>query len=316
MQTLVPGSFQQRFGNRVRADEPLATYTSFRIGGPADIFVSARSRDDVVDGLTLAESEGLRWLVLGRGSNVLISEAGVRGLVIRMDAQELQIDRETRQVTADAGVRLPTIGAQTARLGLTGAEFTTGVPGSVGGGVVMNAGAHGGCIADILESAEIWRDGNREIWPAAAFEHSYRTSRLQRERTLIVLGARFQLGEGSPAEALAKIQAFRRHRQETQPADPCAGSIFRNPPGHSAGALVDRAGLKGTQHGGALISPKHGNFIVNAGHATSDDVLALIDLAQATVFDKFGVLLHTEVEILGPEGRYTRADTRQPARED
>lgn len=310
MQTLVPESFRQRFGSRVRPDEMLAVHTSFRIGGPADLFISARSRDDVVDALSLAEATGLPWLVLGRGSNVLISEAGVRGLVIRLDAQDLQIDREARRVQADAGVRLPTIGAQTARLGLVGCEFTVGIPGSVGGGVVMNAGSHGGCIADVLESAEVWVKGVREEWPASAFEHGYRTSRLQRERAVIVLGARFQLTEGSSAEALARVQSYRQHRHDTQPTDPGAGSIFRNPEGDSAGGLIDRAGLKGTRHGGAMISPKHGNFIINAGGATSDDVLALVDLAQATVFDRSGILLQTEVELIGPQGRYRRAATR------
>src|SRR5262249_55976521 len=153
----------------------------------------------------------------------------------------------------------------TAKAGLAGFEFAVGIPGSVGGGVVMNAGAHGGCIADVLVAAEVMIEGRRETWTAAAFEHAYRVSRLQRERGVVVLGAAFRLTHASPPEALARVQEYRKHRQETQPTDPGAGSIFRNPPDASAGALIDQAGLKSTRQGGALISPKHGNFVVNVG---------------------------------------------------
>jgi UDP-N-acetylmuramate dehydrogenase len=195
------------------------------------------------------------------------------------------------------------VGAQTAKAGLAGLEWAVGIPGSVGGGVVMNAGAHGGCIADVLVSAEIFERGRRQDYPAAFFEHSYRASRLQRERHLVVLGAEFRLAVCPPEEALSRIQAHRQHRQETQPTDPGAGSIFRNPLGHSSGALIDRAGLKGTRHGGAQISPKHGNFIVNVGGATSSDVRALIELAREVVARQFAIDLHPEVEFIGPNGR-------------
>lgn len=299
----VPEPLRHRFGESVRRDEPLAPHTSFRIGGPADFFVAARTREDIVDAVAAAVAAGLPWLVLGRCSNVLIHEQGVRGLVIRNDASAFTLDPETGQVRCDSGARLPSVGAQTAKAGLTGLEWAVGIPGSVGGGIVMNAGAHGGCIADVLVSAEVLENGERKDLPAAAFEHSYRTSRLQRERHLVVLGADFQLQHAAPADCLARIQSFRRHRQDTQPTDPGAGSIFRNPPESSAGALIDRAGLKGTRHGGALISPKHGNFIVNVDHSTFADVIALIELARETVARQFGVDLHPEVEFIGPAGR-------------
>ena len=167
----------------------------------------------------------------------------------------------------------------------------------------MNAGAHGGCIADVLLSAEVFSDGNRITHLARELEHSYRSSRLQRERRIIVLGAEFSLVVGSAAESLARVQAFRHHRHETQPTDPGAGSIFRNPTGQSAGALIDLAGLKGTSEGGALISPKHGNFIVNVGGATSADVRALIVVARDAVARRFGIELVPEVELIGPLGR-------------
>ncbi|MGH2460094.1 MAG: UDP-N-acetylmuramate dehydrogenase [Chloroflexota bacterium] len=300
-----PAALARRFGPSLRGDEPLGQHTSFRIGGPADWFVSAKTRDDIVDAILAATADGLSWLVLGRGSNVLIDELGVRGLVIRNDANGFTLDRESGAVRCDSGARLPSVGAQSAKAGLAGLEWAVGIPGSVGGGVVMNAGAQGGSIADVLVAGEVFQAGRRVTCSAGEFQHAYRTSRLQRECGIVVLGAEFQLSLGSPPDSLARVQAFRRHRQETQPTDPGAGSIFRNPPGHSAGGLIDQAGLKGTRVGGALISPKHGNFIVNVGGATTADVRALISLARETVSERFGVELATEVELIGPTGRVT-----------
>lgn len=308
MIAVAPEQLRRRFGSSLRLGEPLAPYTSFRIGGAADLFLSARGRDDLVDAIAAAEAAGLPWLVLGRGSNVLIDDQGVRGLVIRNDAVDFTIDRETGLVRCDSGARLPSIGAQTAQAGLAGFEWAVGIPGSVGGGVVMNAGAHGGCIADVLANAEILDRGRRVTLPASALEHGYRSSRFQRERQLIVLGAEFHLTPSSPAEVLARLRAHRQHRQQTQPTDPGAGSIFRNPPGFSAGALIDQAGLKGSRHGGALISPKHGNFIVNAGGASAADVRALVELARETVLVRFGIRLQTEVEFIGPTGRLSEEE--------
>lgn len=319
----IPEALRARFGDRLRQDEPLDVHTSFRVGGPAELFISAKTPDDLADAVAIARAAGLPWLVLGRGSNVLIDSRGVRGLIIRNDSGALKTDLNTGVVQADSGVRLPTIGARTAKAGLAGFEWAVGIPGSVGGAVVMNAGAHGGCVADVLVEAELLVAdqrvrvsgdqavdgasdalpiGRRESWPVAAFGYAYRTSRLQQEGDLVVLGATFRLTPASAAEALARVQQFRQHRQETQPTDPGAGSIFRNPPDNSAGRLVEQAGLKGTRRGGALISPKHGNFIVNVGGATSDDVLALIDLARETVFRTFGILLQPEVKVISENG--------------
>lgn len=296
-------TLQRRFGDRFRLNESLASHVSFRIGGSADAFVSARTRDDVVDAALAAERDGIPWLILGRGSNVLIDDAGFRGLVIRNETNVVIVDRESGIVQCDSGARLPTVGSQTAKSGLAGFEWAVGIPGSIGGAVVMNAGAHGGCLADILMSAEMLVGLNREVWAPEAFDHSYRSSRLQARRDAIVLGATLKLSPGDAREPLAKIQEFREHRRATQPTDPGAGSIFRNPPGQSSGALIDRAGLKGTRRGGALISPKHGNFIVNIDRASSDDVLWLIDFVRETVFRVFDVELHPEMEIIGPTGR-------------
>jgi UDP-N-acetylmuramate dehydrogenase len=224
-------------------------------------------------------------------------------MVIRNDSSWYQIDAESGEVCSDSGVRLPSLGAQTAKLGLSGLEFAVGIPGSVGGGVVMNAGAHGGSIADVLASADVLVGGSTQTWDAAALEHAYRSSVLQCRRDVVVLGAAFQLQRSESATTLDRVRAYRKHRQESQPWDPGAGSIFRNPSGNSAGALIDRAGLKGTRRGDAVISPKHANFIVNLGKARSADVLALLDLARATVLRESGILLHPEVELIGPAGR-------------
>jgi UDP-N-acetylmuramate dehydrogenase len=293
-------------------DEPLAPHTSFRIGGPVDYLVFARTREDVVDAIGLANELGQPWLVLGRGSNVLVDDAGIRGVVVRNDSSGLVVEPDTGLVRADSGVRLPTIGARTAKVGLSGFEFAVGIPGTVGGGVVMNAGAHGGCVADVLVAAEVLRCGERAVWDVSRLDYSYRTSRLQSCRDVVVLGGTFQLTAVTPGEALARIAEFRQHRQDTQPVDPGAGSIFRNPPGASAGALIDRAGLKGQRRGGALISPKHGNFIVNVGGATSADVRALVELARESVLRQFGIELHPEMELIGPRGRETVAAPREP----
>lgn len=302
MNVVVPERLRSRFGTRLKVNEPLAVHTSFRIGGPADLFISAKSREDIVDAIRDANLLGIPWTILGRGSNVLVDDLGIRGLVIRNEAVQMVLNREEGLVTADSGVRLPTLGAQTAKTGFAGLEWTVGIPGSVGGAVVMNAGAHGGCVADTLIQAEVLTGGERASRAVTALDYSYRTSRLQNERNVIVLGADFRITACDPREALDRIQSYRRHRQNTQPTDAGAGSIFRNPPGQSAGALIDRAGLKGTRRGGALISPKHGNFIVNIDHATAADVYWLIDYAREAVGTTFGISLQTEVEMIGPSG--------------
>ena len=292
----------QRFHERLRLAEPLAGHASFGIGGRADAYLAARSREDLRDAVILATSVDLPWLVLGRGSNVLIDDAGFRGLIVRNESNQVAIVRQGGLVESDSGARLSTVGSQTAKAGLSGFEWAVGIPGSIGGALVMNAGAHGGSLTDSLVSADVLVNGVRETWNRDRFHHDYRSSVLQQRRDVIVLGATLLLVVGDATESLARIQEFRAHRRETQPTDPGAGSIFRNPPEQSAGTLIDRAGLKGTRRGGALISPKHGNFIVNDGGATSHDVRALIEIAKETVFRVFGVELEPEIEFIGPTG--------------
>lgn len=290
-------------GERLKVDEPLAPHVSFQIGGPADLFVTADSVEFLCELISAAREFGLPWLVLGRGSNVLISDRGVRGLVIRVQASAMQIDRETGSVFAEAGVRLASLAVATATEGLTGLEFGVGIPGSIGGAVVMNAGAQGSCIGDILVTATVLGpDGQVRRLLKDQLELGYRTSRFQRSREEVVLAADFRLRHDDPTAPLERIRTHRKRRQDTQPTDPGAGSIFKNPPGAAAGYLVDRAGLRGTRIGGAVVSPKHANFLVNAGGATAADVLALIRLVRSEVERQFGVRLELEVRLVGDWG--------------
>jgi UDP-N-acetylmuramate dehydrogenase len=295
-----PARLAALLGARLRRDVSLAPLTSWQVGGPADFFVVATSTQALVEIVAAAQRDGIPWLVLGRGSNVLVADAGVRGLVIRVQSDSSRIDAATGAVTADAGVRLASLAVATASSGLAGLEFGVGIPGSIGGAVVMNAGAQGGCIADTLASAVVLSpDGELVDMSRDSLALGYRTSRFRTTRREVVLAATFSLAHGDPAASLALIAEYRKRRRDTQPTDASAGSVFRNPPGASAGLLLDRAGLKGTRIGGVMVSPKHANFFVNVGGATSSDVVALIALARETVERVDGVRLETEVDFIG-----------------
>ena len=301
MPTLVPERLRRVAGEQLRRNEPLARHTSFRIGGPADYLVVVEHVPQLVELVQAAEAEGIPWLVLGRGSNVLVADRGFRGLVIRNLCAGLMIAADGR-VRAESGVRFAHLATQVAKAGWGGLEYGIGIPGSVGGAVVMNAGAHGGSFGDYLVAAEVLRpDGEITRLERADLQLGYRSSRFHHDRKLVVLAAELALPPTDPAVALARIRECRERRQATQPTAPGAGSIFKNPPEGTpaAGWLIDQAGLKGTRRGDAIISPKHGNFIVNLGQATAADVMALVELAQATVYERFGIRLELEIERVG-----------------
>jgi len=295
-----PNALVALLGDRLRRAVPLGPLTSWLVGGPADYLAVAESTASLVEIIAAARTDGLPWLILGRGSNVLVADAGVRGLVIRVQSSATQIDAETGAVDADAGVRLASLAVATAQVGLSGLEFGVGIPGSIGGAVVMNAGAHGGCIADTIVSATVLLpDGSVTELGRADLALGYRESRFRRNRSEVVLGARFGLARREPAQCLATIAEYRQRRRQSQPTDASAGSVFRNPPGTAAGLLLDRAGLKGARIGGAMVSTKHANFFVNAGGATAADVAALIALARERVESAYGIRLEPEVELVG-----------------
>ncbi|HAQ08639.1 MAG TPA: UDP-N-acetylenolpyruvoylglucosamine reductase [Bacillus bacterium] len=285
----------------VKENEPLANHTTMKIGGPADILIEPSSIDNLQKALELIRSSNSKWTVIGRGSNLLVSDKGIDGAVIKLGSGLDDIEVEGSRVTAGGGLSLVNFAMTISRKGLSGLEFAGGIPGSIGGAVYMNAGAHGSDISRILEKAYIlFEDGTLEWLTNEQMKFSYRTSVLQEERPGIVVAAVFQLKEGNKEEIVAELQKNKDYRKETQPYNyPSCGSVFRNPLPNYAGNLIEKSGLKGHRIGGAQISELHANFIVNRGNATAEDVLGIIQHVKDTVLDLHGVKMETEVEIIG-----------------
>ncbi|ANN33729.1 UDP-N-acetylenolpyruvoylglucosamine reductase [Bacillus thuringiensis serovar coreanensis] len=286
---------------RVLVNEPLARYTTMKIGGPADILIVPKHVAGIEKTLQLVKQYKTNWTVIGRGSNLLVSDQGIEGVVIRLGEGLDHLEVEKHKVRVGSGYPLIKLSTLLSRQGLAGLEFASGIPGSVGGAVYMNAGAHKSDISSVLSKALIlFEDGTIAWLTNKELEFSYRSSVLQTKRPGIVLEAEFQLQAGKREEIVRSMQNNKDYRRETQPWNhPCAGSIFRNPIPHFAGDLVEKAGLRGYRIGGAQISEMHGNFIVNTGGASAQDVLSLIELIKHTIKDKFDVDMHTEVEIIG-----------------
>ncbi|MBZ6025705.1 UDP-N-acetylmuramate dehydrogenase [Bacillus cereus] len=286
---------------RVLVNEPLARYTTMKIGGPADILIVPKHVAGIEKTLQLVKQYKTKWTVIGRGSNLLVSDQGIEGVVIRLGEGLDHLEVEKHKVRVGSGYPLIKLSTLLSRQGLAGLEFASGIPGSVGGAVYMNAGAHKSDISSVLSKALIlFEDGAIDWLTNKELEFSYRASVLQTKRPGIVLEAVFQLQAGKREEIVRSMQNNKDYRRETQPWNhPCAGSVFRNPIPHFAGDLVEKAGLRGYRIGGAQISEMHGNFIVNTGEASAQDVLSLIELIKHTIKDKFDVDMHTEVEIIG-----------------
>jgi len=298
--------------DRVRSKVPLATLTTFRVGGAADWLLETRNSDEILTALALAREASVPVTLLGGGSNVLVADAGVRGLVIRPRGGEVRAIDEGR-IRADAAVTINGLVRWTIHHGAAGLEAWAGTPGTVGGAIFGNAHFGGRLIGElVVETRLVSRDGADADVPASAMAFGYVRSRLQ-ETGEVLLSAVFRVSRGEPTALRATARASLAFRKRTQPLEtPSAGCIFRNPePGRdvmpdgipwSAGALVDRAGLKGAAIGGARVSPTHGNFIVNEGTATAADIRRLIDDCRAAVRDRFGVELRDEIVYLGDFG--------------
>ncbi|WP_449539925.1 UDP-N-acetylmuramate dehydrogenase [Ferdinandcohnia sp. Marseille-Q9671] len=286
---------------KVLVNEPLSKHTTIKIGGPADIFIEPNSIDSIKKTIDIIKKHDIKWRAIGRGSNLLVSDKGIEGAVIKLGngINHLEIDGTT--ITVGAGYSVVSLAVQIARKGLSGLEFSSGIPGSIGGAVYMNAGAHGSDISKILTKAHIlFEDGSLEWLSNEDMQYSYRTSVLQKNRPGIVVEAVFQLEQGEKEAISAVMKKNKEYRRDTQPWDlPCAGSIFRNPLPNYAGQLVEKSGLKGYSIGGAKISEMHGNFIVNAGDAKAQDVLDLIQFIKEKIDSLHGVQMETEVEIIG-----------------
>lgn len=286
---------------KVKRNELLSQHTTMKIGGPADIFIEPSSLENIQKVMTFLKERQIPWRAIGRGSNLLVSDKGIEGVVIKLGSGLDHLTINDSTITVGGGHSLVSLSTLISKKGLSGLEFASGIPGSVGGAVYMNAGAHGSDISKILTKAHVlFEDGSIEWISNDEMEFTYRTSVLQKKRPGIVLEAEFQLTKGDRSAIVSQMQKNKDYRKETQPWNfPCAGSIFRNPLPNYAGKLIEDAGLKGFQMGGAKISEMHGNFIVNAGNATAKDVLDLIQYIKDTILNLYGIKMETEVEIIG-----------------
>ena len=309
------GGLAAALGPQARRDEPLAHYTAMRVGGPADLLVVCETTDEVIGAVALARQYEVPWLLLGGGCNVLASDLGVRGLVIVNRAARIQFDGPLAR--AEAGALLAMLARETVERGLAGLEWAAGLPGTVGGAVVGNAGAFDGDVASVLHDAIVLGPHGEIVeQPNAWFEFDYRSSQIKRGagstkhetrntkqeaggEGYVVLAATFGLRPGDPQALAVRAGEILEWRRTRHPAGATMGSTFKNPPGSHAGYLIEQAGLCGYRIGGAQISELHGNFFLNTGTATAADVLALIEYARAEVKRQFGVELELEIELVG-----------------
>jgi UDP-N-acetylmuramate dehydrogenase len=297
---------QRRIGVKTSRDEPLARFTTMRVGGPGDLFAVVHNPFELRALVKFARSRAISYTLLGRGSNVVISDAGIRGLVIQDRAEGARIDGD--RYHAGAGVAMARAATETQKAGLTGLEYGLAIPGTVGGAVWANAGAHDAETASVLESATVLlADGSERVVPAAELRFAYRDSRFKDAEPLpaggpaeIVMGATFRLQPADPDVIKGRLDEIRRWRQTHQPLGiPSAGSVFRNPEGDSAGRLIDELGLNGTRVGGAVVSEKHANFITNDQKGSATDVRRLGELVRARVREAHGIELRFEIEFVG-----------------
>lgn len=284
----------------VHFDHPMADYTTWKIGGPADIFVIPAGKAELSKLMRILHKHQVPWMQIGRGSNMLISDKGIRGVVIKLGPSFEHLDFSGDRVIAGGAYSFIKLSVMAGKQGLTGLEFAGGIPGSVGGAVFMNAGALGSDVSRILQSAEVVLDtGELVQLSSEEFKFSYRYSLLH-DQPGIVTEASFRLQPGDRKEIAASMASNKDRRLRTQPLQMAScGSVFRNPPGHFAAKLIEEAGLKGTRIGDAEVSSQHANFIVNTGQATARDVIALIETIRDKVKAMHGIALETEVLMVG-----------------
>ncbi len=300
---------QRRLGVKTVRDELLARYTTMRTGGPADLFAVAHNAFELRGLVRFARARKIPLLLLGRGSDLVIADAGFRGLVVQVRAEGARVEGD--RYLADAGVPMARAATETQGAGLTGLEYGLAIPGSVGGAVWANAGAHGSETAGVLESVTaLLVDGTEAVLSGPDLGFAYRHSRFKDAPGELILAAVFRLAPADPDAIKARLDEIRRWRREHQPLGiPSAGSVFRNPPGDSAGRLIDALGLKGYRVGGAVVSEKHANFIVNDGHGTATDVRRVAEHVRAEVQARHGIDLAFEIEFAGDWSAWTPQET-------
>jgi UDP-N-acetylmuramate dehydrogenase len=303
----IQARFREVFGDRFQLGVSLARYTSARVGGPAEMFVTVESGTELQTAVELANAQGIPYFILGGGSNILVADSGMSGLIILNKARAVTFRSTGISVvcTAESGMNLSSLARQCIAKGLGGLEWAIGVPGTVGGAVVGNSGAHGGDINGNLLAATIWEpEKGARIYDNVELQYGYRDSVLKQEHgqqgaRRVVLSAELELNPENVETLMARADGFTAHRRQTQPGGASVGSMFKNPANYYAGYLIDSAGLKGLQVGGARISEKHGNFFINEGDATAEEIRSLIAEAWNTVREQFGVEMELEVELTG-----------------
>ena len=285
------------FRGNISISEPLARFTTFKIGGPADYYLEPKDREDLINLIKYLKEIKYPYLIIGNGSNVLISDEGIRGAAINLEFGFTKIQINKNNVFAEAGIRLSKLVDVCIENSLVGMENLAGIPGTLGGAILMNAGAYGGEISNFIKTVEVVDDVEFKFLTKEECGFTYRKSNLERK---IILSAEFELPFGDKAKARERRKELLIKRNQSQPVDvPNAGSIFKNPVGNYAGRLIEQAGLKGLTIGGAKVSEKHANFIVNFNNASANDVIELMKVIQETVFNKFGILLEPEIKMIG-----------------
>jgi UDP-N-acetylmuramate dehydrogenase len=294
---------REMFGEQMHENVSMANYTTARVGGTVPALISINTIEDLAKAAQALWQQDIPFKVLGSGSNILVSDRGLDEVILHNRAHNLKIDTksETPSIYAESGAILGTVARQSALRGLSGMEWAAPVPGTVGGAVYGNAGAHGSDMQQSLKMAKILhKTKGIQDWPVDQLAYQYRSSVLKRERLpVVILSATFTATKTSREAAWEKIQAFQAHRKETQPPGASMGSMFKNPSGDYAGRLIEAAGLKGRRVGRAIISPVHANFIVNLEGAKAQEIYELMNIAQETVYEKFGVKLEPEIELIG-----------------
>ena len=294
---------QEKLGEEgLKLQEPMKEHTTFRVGGPADLFLMPKNAEELKESIEILKKYDVPMMVIGNGSNLLVRDKGIRGAVIQVYNRMAEITVDGEIIEAQGGALLSAVAAKAADASLTGLEFASGIPGSIGGAVVMNAGAYGGEMKDVLVSVDVLtKELEVKTIPAEELELGYRHS-IVPEAGYIVLGAKLKLTKGEDAAIRGRMAELAEQRREKQPLQyPSAGSTFKRPEGYFAGKLVQDAGLKGKTIGGAQVSEKHSGFLINIGGATAQDILDLIAFCQKEVQTQFGVALETEVKIVGEE---------------
>jgi len=308
IKTTLKNQLHQRFASRVRFDEPMSGHTSFRVGGPADAWIAATDENDLVFLMRMLRDNGLPFLILGGGTNLLVKDGGFRGIAISMIDRLAEISQiGTTKISAMAGAKLNSLCRYAMDKGLAGMNFAMGIPGTVGGGIRMNAGTALGAMSSVLESIRILLpDGESRRLAASLLQFGYRRLTLPDAahadlNDCMIIDGHFALTPGSPETLAAEADMLLKKRKSAQPTQlASAGCFFKNPENfETAGKLIDLAGLKGFRVGAAEVSPMHGNYIVNRGGASATDILKLMEIVQETIFEKFNIFLEPEVQIVG-----------------